>query len=142
MQLQHAFIRWDLFILACDRLNSTAYHRCVRCVMKQRDHISSNLRQLHWWPIAERVTQALHCRPERSSWTSAGLHYFSQPPPLHRGPRCEPRTVETMSYHGLTEDSQIKHFPLLHDGRGTNCRLILQEAQLSQRGRAMLRVCL
>ena len=131
-------------ILACDRLNSTAYHRCVRLTLSHeatRPHhfqsttttLVANRRTRHTSSALSSTTQQLdECRPTLLQSAAA----TSSRSPLRaasRGDYVVPRT---------TEDSQIKHVPLLHDGRGTNCRLILQEAQLSQRGRAMLRVCL
>ena len=97
--------------------------------LKPWDNISFSLRQLHWLPIAERVIYTLCLLVHNAAVERAPAYIsdlFSQPPLLHRGPRCELPVVETMSCHGQIEDSQIKHSALLHHGRGTNCRLILK----------------
>jgi len=116
----------------CTKFNSPPINgQCTNFILFNvtiRDHISSSLRQLHWLPIAERVTSSAFSSTTQQldERRLTLLTYFSRPPPLHRGPRCEPQVVETMSCHGQIENSQIEHSPLLYHGRGTNCRLVLK----------------
>jgi len=73
-------------------------------------------------------SQALFSRPQRSSWTSAGLHYWLTSAGCHHFIAVLVASRQSwrlcLSCHGQIEDSQIQHSPLLHHGRGTNCRLI------------------
>ena len=71
-------------------------------------------------------SHALSSRPQRSSWTSAGLHYWLTAASHRHFIAVLVASRESWISHGQTEESQIEHSPLLHHGRGTNCRLILK----------------
>ena len=127
---------WTEFLYQCR--TSALLCSCSCFVLLSLCHSETNLqtellRQLHWLPIAERVTSFVFSSTTQqlNKRRLTLLTYFSQPPPLHHAPRCEPQVVETMSCHGQIEDSQIEHSPLLHHGRGTNCWLILKMTHLS-----------
>ena len=93
---------WTEFLYQCR--TSALLCSCSCFVLLSLCHSEINLqtellRQLHWLPIAERVTSFVFSSTTQqlNERRLTLLTYFSRLPPLHRGPRCEPPVVETMS---------------------------------------------
>jgi len=110
-------------VVTCSTRGSTSGARCEAIRPHQSQSTTSALVANRW------TNQALPSRPQRSSWTwtIAGLYYWLTPARRDHFIVASHESWRLQSCHGQTaEDSQIKHSPLLHDGRGTNCRLILK----------------
>jgi len=98
MSLCHSSI--ELSTMLCNKRQSSAAP-CRPCLELASDIFDFVLRH---FSVFSSTTQQLDER------RLTLLTYFSQPPPPRRGPRCEPRVVETSA----ADKSKIRRLSILH----------------------------